>query len=98
MLLLKLQVKLQLPADIQGSVALRAEEEGFFGRHISSMLVQLLASGGYGNAAADEYFYQDYWSGPQKVADKVLLLLGDPLQQVEVPWTPETLVQNWTLN
>jgi hypothetical protein len=45
----------------------------------------------------DEYFYQDYWSGPESTADKLLMMFGDPLQQVEVPWNPTTLVQNWTV-
>jgi hypothetical protein len=27
----------------------------------------------------------------------LLLLLGDPLNQVDVPWSPTTSVQNWTL-
>ena len=27
----------------------------------------------------------------------LLLLLGDPLQQVDVPWKPTTLVQDWQI-
>lgn len=92
-----MQIKLGRPADIEGSVALRAEEDGFWARHVSGMLQHLLAAGGYSNAIVDEYFYQDYWSGPTGTADKLLLLFGDPLQQVQVPWTPTTLVQNWQL-
>jgi hypothetical protein len=78
-------------------VALRAEEDGFWSRHVSSMIGALLKSAGYSSVTADEYFYQDYWAGPSSAADKLLLLLGDPLQQVDVPWTPTTLVQNWVL-
>eukprot|EP00775_Hariotina_reticulata_P007811 gene7811-8008_t len=91
------QIKLKLPADIEGAVALRAEEDGFWSRQVSSMLVALFQAAGYSSPAADEYFYQDYWAGPSSAADKLLLLLGDPLQQVAVPWTPTTLVQNWVL-
>lgn len=91
------QVKLLQPADIEGCVALRAEDDGFWSRHISSILAALLHTAGYSSAAADEYFYQDYWQGPSRAADKLLMMFGDPLQQVEVPWTPTTLVQNWTL-
>lgn len=95
--MLWLQVKLLQPADIEGSVALRAEEGGFWSCHVSSMLLTLLFTAGYNTAAVDEYFYQDYWQGPSRTADKLLLLFGDPLQQVEVPWTPTSLVQNWTI-
>ncbi|KAF6256925.1 hypothetical protein COO60DRAFT_59654 [Scenedesmus sp. NREL 46B-D3] len=91
------QVKLQQPADIEGCVSLRQEEDGFWSRHISSMLAALLAAGGYSAEAVDEYFYQDSWQGPSSAAGRLLLLFGDPLQQVDVPWTPTTLVQDWTL-
>lgn len=90
-------MKLSYPADIEGSVALRSEEGGFWSRQVSSMLAALLHAGGYHSASVDEYFYQDYWQGPSRAADKLLLLFGDPLQQVDVPWTPTTLVQNWTI-
>lgn len=93
---LGLQLKLQQPADIEGVVALRSEEDGFWSRHVSSLVAALLRAGGYA-PAVDEYFYQDFWSGPESTADKLLLLFGDPLQQVEVPWNPTTLVQNWML-
>jgi hypothetical protein len=61
------------------------------------MMMQLLKDAGYESVGVDEYFYQDYWSGPQSLGDKVLLLLGDPLQQVDVPWKPTTLVQDWQI-
>jgi hypothetical protein len=62
------------------------------------MLTALLAAGGYAPPeSVDEYFYQDNWQGPSSAAGKLLLLFGDPLQQVDVPWTPTTLVQDWTL-
>jgi hypothetical protein len=61
------------------------------------MLAALLAAGGYSAESTDEYFYQDNWQGPSSAAGKLLLLFGDPLQQVDVPWTPTTLVQDWTL-
>jgi hypothetical protein len=91
-----MQLKLQQPADIEGAVALRSEDDSFWSRHASSLISALLHAGGY-SPVVDEYFYQDSWSGPQSTADKLLLLFGDPLQQVEVPWYPTTLVQNWTL-
>jgi hypothetical protein len=91
------QVKLQQPADIEGCVSLRSEEDGFWSRHVSSMLAALLTAGGYSAESTDEYFYQDNWQGPSSAAGKLLLLFGDPLQQVDVPWTPTTLVQDWTL-
>ena len=86
-----------MPADIEASVALRAEEDGFWSRSLSSMMMQLMKEAGYQSVGVDEYFYQDYWSGPQSLQDKVLLLLGDPLQQVDVPWKPTTLVQDWQI-
>jgi hypothetical protein len=89
-------VKLLQPADIEGSVALRAEEDAFWSRHVSSMLAALFRAGG-AEAVASEFFYQDTWSGPTRLADKLLLLLGDPLQLVDVPWTPTTLVQDWSI-
>ena len=79
-------------------VALRAEEEGFWSRVISSMITELLASTIVRkNITVDEYFYQDGWSGPTSAKDKFLLLVGDPLQMVDIPWTPTTLVQDWQL-
>lgn len=63
---------------------------------VSSLLTALLAAGGY-EAVVDEFWSQDSWSGPQSTGDKLLLLFGDPLQTVDIPWTPTTLVQNWTL-
>lgn len=77
-------------------MALRSEEDGFWSRHVSSLIAALLHQQGYA-PMVDEYFYQDYWSGPENKLDKLLLLLGDPLEQVQVPWNPTTLVQNWTL-
>lgn len=48
-------------------------------------------------ASVDEYFFQDQWEGPTTLSDKLLLLIGDPLERVEVPFYPSTLVQNWEL-
>lgn len=58
---------------------------------------RLLGCAGYPGASVDEYFYQDEWQGPAKVSDQILLFFGDPLQVVDVPWVPQSLVQNWTL-
>jgi hypothetical protein len=86
-----------MPADIEGSVALRAEEYGFWSRAVSSMLLAILGFSGYGRSQVDEYFYQDYWSGPTNMSDKLMLMLGDPFEQVDIPWVPTTLVQDWVL-
>lgn len=40
---------------------------------------------------------QDEWRGPQTLQERALLLLGDPLQTVEVPWVPTSLIQDWRL-
>lgn len=40
---------------------------------------------------------KDDWSGPSSLGGRLLLLLGDPLQNVDIPWTPTTLVQDWTI-
>lgn len=40
---------------------------------------------------------QDEWRGPQSLVDRALLLFGDPLQTVEVPWVPSSLIQDWRL-
>ncbi len=45
----------------------------------------------------DEYFYQDQWQGPKTFAEKALLALGDPLEQVGIDFVPTTLVQDWEL-
>ncbi len=63
---------------------------------MSSALSALLARGGY-TATADEYFSQDNWSGPTSLRERLLLALGDPLQAVDIPWRPTTLVQDWAL-
>ena len=123
------QVKLYLPADLEGGVALRAEADGFWSRAASSMLARLMHLAGY-RSSVDEYFFQDSWRGPQRKVwtrdvdrrcgtvqggpaeflsspllpspsatqvDQLLLFFGDPLQLVDVPWTPTTLVQDWQL-
>ena len=90
------QIKLLQPADIEGSVALRSEEDGDM-RVTSSLLAALLEAGGYVGVVCDEFWSQDSWSGPQSAGGKLLMLLGDPLQAVDIPWQPTTLVQNWTL-
>lgn len=61
------------------------------------MLGALLVAAGYAGAGADEYFTQDEWSGPTGARERLLLLLGDPLEMVDVPWHPTTLVQDWVL-
>eukprot|EP00891_Asterochloris_glomerata_P008125 jgi/Astpho2/8125/Aster-x1482 len=54
-----LQIKLQRPADIAGSVALRSEEDGFSGRPAASMLEAVFAAAGFPDSVlADEYFFQ----------------------------------------
>lgn len=55
-------------------------DDGFWGRHVSSMLTALLAAGGWAPADLSEFFYQDDWSGPKDVGSKLLLAFGDPLQ------------------
>uniref|UniRef100_A0A383VZF7 Uncharacterized protein n=1 Tax=Tetradesmus obliquus TaxID=3088 RepID=A0A383VZF7_TETOB len=64
---------------------------------LAAMTTALLAAGGYTPESVDKYCYQDSWQGPSSAAGKLLLVFGDPLQQVDVPWTPTTLVQDWTL-
>jgi hypothetical protein len=52
------QVTLRGPADIQGSVSLRGEEDGWWGRAESSLLAAVLAAGGHPDATPDEFFFQ----------------------------------------
>ncbi|KAG2499349.1 hypothetical protein HYH03_002924 [Edaphochlamys debaryana] len=52
---------------------------------------------GRGQALSDEFVYQDAWEGPKGWGSQLLLLLGDPLEQVGVDFAPSSLVQNWTL-
>jgi hypothetical protein len=54
---LAFQIKVLRPADIEASVALRSEDDGFWARHVSAMVKALLAAGGW-RADASEYFYQ----------------------------------------
>ncbi|GFH08185.1 uncharacterized protein HaLaN_03106 [Haematococcus lacustris] len=92
------QVKLHRPADLEGCVALRSEEEdGWWSRTVSLMISLLLKEAGYSRAEADEFFYQDAWQGPTSLQDQLLLFLGDPLEQVGIDFKPSTLVQNWQL-
>jgi hypothetical protein len=40
---------------------------------------------------------KDDWTGPKGgLGAELLLALGDPLQAVDVPWTPTTLVMDWS--
>ena len=45
----------------------------------------------------DEYIYQDTWQEPSSAWDRALLLLGDPLEQVQLPFTPTSLIQNYVV-
>jgi hypothetical protein len=91
------QVRIRLPADVEGSVSLRSEENGFWGRPVSSMLGRLLHHAGY-QSTVDEFFFQDEWAPPAGLKQKIMLFLGDPLMEVEVPWQPESLIQTWTVS
>lgn len=88
------QVRLKGPVDIVSSVALRAEEDGLWQRCVSSVLGAFLEDRGFGSAV-DEYIFQDEWTGPRTLGGKVLLLFGDPLQQVDVPFQPNAILQEW---
>jgi len=89
------QLRLNAPVDIAGGVALRAEENGWWGRPASAMLSSLFREGGY-EATFDEDFLQDAWKGPSKFSDQVLLALGDPLGSVDIPFQPDVLLINVT--
>lgn len=52
------QVTLRAPADILGSVSLRGEEDGWFGRAASAALTAVLAAGGWPAPFPDEFFFQ----------------------------------------
>jgi hypothetical protein len=83
------------PADIEASVALRSEDDGFYSRSVSSMTASLLAAAGW-RSEASEFFYMDTWSPPASLSSQLLLLLGDPLQAVDdIPFTPTTLVGDY---
>ena len=62
------------------------------------MLEALLAAGGWrAREAPGQYFYQDGWSGPADLRSRLLLALGDPLEAVDVPWDPTTLVMDFVV-
>ena len=92
-----LQVRLRQPADIEGNVSLRSEQNGFWSRSVSNMLRRLIVAAGY-SATVDEVFIQDTWAPPSGLKERILLFFGDPMMEVEVPWKPESLIQNWTVN
>eukprot|EP01023_Acetabularia_acetabulum_P018652 TRINITY_DN19420_c0_g2_i6.p1 TRINITY_DN19420_c0_g2~~TRINITY_DN19420_c0_g2_i6.p1 ORF type:complete len:230 (-),score=32.63 TRINITY_DN19420_c0_g2_i6:735-1424(-) len=92
------QIRIHRPADIEASVAMREEDDGFWGASVSSMLMHLLKLCGYENVKVDEYFFQDAWRAPPSSWDRVKLMFGDPLETSYVPWEPQTLVQNWTVD
>jgi hypothetical protein len=91
----RFQVRLIAPADIEGGVALRAEEEGFWAALVPSALAALLRASGRA-ASVDETYFQDAWQSPASLRDRVLLALGDPFFEVEVPFVPDTLVLDCT--
>jgi len=90
------QVRLNAPMDIAGGVALRAEEDGWWGRPVPALLSALLGELGCG-APATESFFQDEWQSPDGLQARLLLALGDPLGIVDVPFVPDTLVLDWEL-
>jgi hypothetical protein len=72
-------------------VALRAEEDGFWAALVPSALGALLRATGR-PAVIDETYFQDNWQSPAALSDRVLLALGDPFFQVEVPFVPDVLI------
>lgn len=87
----RLQIRLAAPADIEGGIALRAEENGWRLRLVAEAVTHLAKQFGFA-ATADETFFQDAWTGPPALGDKLLLALGDPFFSVQVPFVPDTLV------
>ncbi|KAF5837526.1 hypothetical protein DUNSADRAFT_4219 [Dunaliella salina] len=92
------QIKLYQPADLEGSIALRSEEEAFWPSTVPNMITLLLEAAGYQQAISDTYFYQDRWQGPKSWTDQLLLKLGDPLEQVGIDFYPTTLVMDWQIS
>ena len=86
------QIRLNAPIDIAGGIALRAEEGGWWPSPVASSLLALWGRAGYADAQCDESFFQDQWVSPPRLADRMLLALGDPLGSVEVPFVPDVLV------
>ena len=87
----RFQLRLEQPADLEGGVALRAEEEGFWAALVPSALGALLRAANR-PAVIDETYFQDNWQSPSALRDRVLLALGDPFFQVEVPFVPDVLI------
>jgi len=93
------QVRLLRPADIEGSVSLRAEENGDFGFITTAAIGALLEAGLPEDLRAipNAYLFQDAWQPPKSAVDRILLLLGDPLFMVEVPWEPTSMIEDWII-
>ena len=87
----RFQLRLEQPADLEGGVALRAEEDGFWAALVPSALGALLRAAGR-PALIDETYFQDAWQGPPALRDRLLLAFGDPFFQVEVPFVPDVLI------
>ena len=92
------QARLRAPADLPGGVALRAEEGGFWAALVPAALAALLRGAGRPASAVDETYFQDAWQSPPRLSDRLLLALGDPFFQVDVPFTPDTLVLDVALS
>jgi len=87
------QVRLLRPADLDASVAMRAEESGrLFPRPAACMVLAVLRAAGAGAATASESFFQDAFQPPESLSDRLLLAVGDPLFRVRVPWEPTSVV------
>ena len=87
----RFQLRLEQPADLEGGVALRAEEDGFWAALVPSALGALLRAVNR-PAVIDETYFQDTWQSPSALSDRLLLALGDPFFQVEVPFVPDVLI------
>jgi hypothetical protein len=87
----RFQLRVEQPADLEGGVALRAEEDGFWAALVPAALGALLRSANR-PAEIDEVYFQDAWQGPAALSDRVLLALGDPFFTVEVPFVPDVLI------
>lgn len=93
----ELQVRLLLPADLDGSIS-HQQEQGFYPA-IVPVALRLILQIGFNPEAkwTDLYFFQDAYRPPSSLKDKLLLAFGDPLQTVEIPWIPTSLVVDFTV-
>lgn len=72
------------------------DEGAIWPRFVTCIVKAITDASGRPAMSATEFFFQDSFQPPQGLRDRMLLAIGDPLGIVGVPWTPTSLIIDFT--